>query len=99
MSNPGEPELRDWHFRQLKWTLQALAPGQVEALSAIGRQLATMSKDGVEFDPELWTDAGLRAREQWKQVRALAAAALEAFGWPVESPPLDPADRDTRFVP
>jgi hypothetical protein len=114
---PEETAQRDWRFRQLKWSLQALAaagsaqqelfpeqastaddlafafdhwltvvrdehgsdlsPAELDALSAIERKLAMMSKDGAEFDLELWTDGALRTSEHWAEVRALAQTALE----------------------
>jgi hypothetical protein len=112
---------RAWHFKQLKWSLQALARAgspqptlfpekppdpdelafgfdhwaglvrdaygadlpehQASALEAIARKLATMSRDGAEFDVELWTDAALSTTEHWAGVRQLASAALDEFGW------------------
>jgi len=61
-----------------------LSPSQRDALAAIAGKLATMSRDGAEFDLDLWTETALSASEHWAEVRRLAAAALEAFGWPVE---------------
>jgi hypothetical protein len=127
--------IREDHFRELRWSLQALAttdslqpalfpeqsmsadelaldfdnsssivreryapdlsPEQAGALSAIDRKLATMSRDGAEFDAELWTDAAVKTSEPWAEIRRLALAALEAFGWPVESPPEPLADQET----
>ena len=75
-----------------------LSGPQAEALAAIEQKLATMSRDGAEFDVELWTDAALTSSEHWADVRRLAAAALEAFGWPVESPSQNPGDRGTLSV-
>jgi hypothetical protein len=115
-----EHALRSWHFRQLRWSLQALAAAgsdqrtlfpdhvvtadelafdfdhwagvirsnyerdlsrpQAESLGAIDQKLATMSRDGVEFDLELWTEAALSTSEHWAGVRRLATSALEAFG-------------------
>jgi len=54
---------------------------QTEALDAIERKLATMSKDGDEFDVDVWTDAALSTSDDWADLRRLAAGALEAFGW------------------
>jgi hypothetical protein len=129
--------IREDHFRELRWSLQALATTdslqpalfpeqsmsadelaldfdnsssivreryepdlsreQAAALDAIDHKLTTMSRDGAEFDAELWTDAAVRTSEPWREIRRLAAAALEAFGWPVESPPppLDDERTDT----
>jgi len=56
-----------------------LSRTQVDALAAVSRRLATMSRDGAEFDPELWTDAAVRTSPHWRDVRALARAALDAF--------------------
>jgi hypothetical protein len=58
-----------------------LSAPQREALAAITLKLDTMSRDGAEFDLELWTDAALSASEHWADVRRLAAVALDAFGW------------------
>lgn len=121
---PEEHPLRAWHFKQLRWSLQALANAgssqrslfpdrpatadelafdfdhwgglirgqyqrelsrpQTEALAAIDRKIATISRDGAEFGLELWTDSALSASEHWAEVRGLAACALEAFGWTAE---------------
>jgi hypothetical protein len=112
---------RLWHFKRLRWSLQALqaagesqrplfpdgavsagdlaldfdhwsavirdhyaadlSGAQAESLAAIDRKLATMSRDGAEFDVELWTEAALTGSEHWADVRRLASSALEAFGW------------------
>jgi hypothetical protein len=71
---------------------------QIDSLEAIAQKLATMSRDGAEFDVDLWTEAALGTSEHWADVRRLASAALEAFGWPVESRPQNPGDRGTVFV-
>ena len=38
-------------------------------------------------DPSLWSDEGLRTREEWVAVRQLARAALTAMGYALEPPP------------
>ena len=60
---------------------------QRDALAAIERKLATLSRDGAEFDADLWTEAALRTSEHWADIRRLADAALEAFGWLHEQTP------------
>jgi hypothetical protein len=72
-----------------------LSGAQVDALAAIDRKLATISRDGNEFDADLWTDSALRSGEAWSEIRNLAAAALDAFGWPVDSPPGTTEDRES----
>jgi hypothetical protein len=62
-----------------------LSPSQADAIGAIDRKLAAMSRDGAEFDLELWTEGALRTSEAWAEVRRLARAALEALGWDVEA--------------
>jgi hypothetical protein len=52
---------------------------QIDALETLSARLATISRDGVEFDPDLWTDEALRTSVHWRDVRALAQAALDAF--------------------
>jgi hypothetical protein len=56
-----------------------LSPLQIESLTALEKKLSTMSRDGAEFDADLWTDAAVRTSEHWAEVRALAAAALDEF--------------------
>lgn len=75
-----------------------LSPAQVDALAAIDRKLSTMSRDGAEFDLDLWTDAAMRTNDQWAEVRVLAAGALEAFGWPLDPTPENADDRGTPLV-
>jgi len=72
-----------------------LSGTQADALAAIDRKLATMSRDGDEFDADLWTDAALRSGEHWVELRTLASAALEAFGWPIESSPQGPEEQES----
>jgi hypothetical protein len=61
-----------------------LSSAQLESLQAIDRKLSTMSRDGAEFDVELWTEAALSTSEHWMEIRSLAATALDAFEWPAE---------------
>ena len=56
-----------------------LSPSQIESLTALERKLSTMSRDGVEFDADMWTDEALRTSEHWAEVRGLAATAVDAF--------------------
>jgi hypothetical protein len=56
-----------------------LSPSQVETLTALEEKLSTMSRDGAEFDADIWTDEAVRTSERWAEVRVLAAAALDAF--------------------
>jgi hypothetical protein len=67
---------------------------QSDALAAIHAKFETMSSDDAEFDVELWTEAAVIGSEQWADIRALAASALEAFGWPGgEDLPRNPNDQ------
>jgi hypothetical protein len=61
----------------------------VVALEAIERQLATISRDAVDFDADVWTDEAMRESVQWAEVRRLADAALEALDRPGDDPPGD----------
>jgi len=56
-----------------------LSRAQDDALETLSARLATISRDGVEFDADLWTDEALRTSVHWRDVRALAQAALDAF--------------------
>jgi hypothetical protein len=61
-----------------------LSEAQAGMLTAIEEKLATIARDSNTFDTDLWTDEALRSSEHWADVRRLASAALEAFGWPIK---------------
>ncbi len=67
-----------------------LSAEQNVALDAIATKLALLSRDGAEFDVDLWTDAALATSEHWADVRQLAASALDTFQWGVDGPVEDP---------
>jgi hypothetical protein len=60
---------------------EALSDRQRDALAALDRKLLTISRDGAEFDADLWTDEALADSAHWSDVRQLAKAALSAFDW------------------
>lgn len=60
-----------------------LSRSQAEVLDRLKDQFATMSRDGAEFDADLWTDEAIRTSMHWREVRALAGAALAAFDLPL----------------
>jgi hypothetical protein len=56
-----------------------LSSTQLESLTALEKKLSTMSRDGAEFDADIWTDEAVRTSGDWAEVRTLAAAALQEF--------------------
>jgi hypothetical protein len=70
-----------------------LNDAQRTSLDGIGQVFARMSRDGSEFDAEVWTEAAVKTSEHWASVRRLTIDALHAFGWVAEDSPADPADR------
>jgi hypothetical protein len=60
-----------------------LSRSQAEVLDRLREQFATMSRDGAEFDTDLWTDEAIRTSGHWREVRALAGAALAALELPL----------------
>jgi len=60
-----------------------LSRDQAELLERLKDRFATMSRDGADFDADLWTDEAIRTSAHWRDVRALAAAALQAFDLPL----------------
>lgn len=56
-----------------------LSRAQLDALEALGARLATVSRDGAEFDADLWTDEAVSTSVHWRDVRGLAKAALDLF--------------------
>jgi hypothetical protein len=61
-----------------------LSEVQNAALTAIEEKLATIARDSNAFDTDLWEGEALRSSGHWADVRRLATAALEAFGWPIK---------------
>ena len=57
-----------------------LSPDQRQALAAINQRLSAMSDD----DPDVWSRAAVVQDERWDEIRRLACAALDAFGWAIE---------------
>ena len=60
-----------------------LTPAQLSSLRAIARSISDMTRAGAA----LWTEIAVRESSEWNFVRTLAAAALNSFGWPLETPP------------
>ena len=88
-------ELDHWATLVLETYRQDLTDPQVESLKALHHKLATMSRDGAEFDADLWTEAAMGSSAHWQEVRALAVAVRDAFGWSADStPPADLAAAD-----
>ena len=58
---------------------ERLSPSQLDSLTVLEQKLSTLSRDGVEFDADIWTDEAVRTSEHWAEIRDLAAAALEEF--------------------
>ena len=58
-----------------------LSPDQRQAIAAIDHRLSAMSDD----EPDVWSHAAVVEDERWDEIRRLACAALDAFGWPMES--------------
>lgn len=69
-----------------------LSDVQRASLEAIEQTLTRTSRDGSEFDADLWTEAALKTSEHWASVRRLAVSALHAFGWRAADSTIEPAD-------
>ena len=61
-----------------------ISPEMLEKIRVVNAKLGEMS--GLH-DEELWTDAALHTRAEWKEIRNLAKEALDAMGQKPESPP------------
>lgn len=64
-----------------------LSTDQMSRIESVDRSLSQLTR----MRPECWTEEAVRESEEWKLVRALAADALDSFGWRLETPP-SPAD-------
>lgn len=58
-----------------------LSASQSDALVILDQKLKTMTRDGEEFDVDLWSAAALSESAHWEDVRRHAHSALAAFGW------------------
>ena len=56
-----------------------LTPSQRESLDLLEQKLSTMSRDGAEFDADIWTEEAVRTSERWSEIRELATAAVQAL--------------------
>jgi hypothetical protein len=81
VATPNELALDFDHWASVIGTYHGheLSRERAESLRAISARLSMMSRDGAEFDPNLWTDEALRTSEHWEQIRQLASIALTEF--------------------
>ena len=56
-----------------------LSQDQRHALAAIDQRLSAMSDDD-----QVWSQSALAGDQRWDEIRRLAYAALDAFGWAIE---------------
>ena len=95
----GEELALEWdqHYRAVStdaWTAE-----QLSATRSLDAKLEAMSRCGPDYDEALWVDDSvLSCSPHWAEVRLLAAAVLDAFGWPSDPPPDDPTDRGSTYV-
>ena len=86
----------DQHFRAVatdSWTVP-----QVTLARSVDAKLEAMSHGGQDYQDTLWDDSALRCSSHWAELRLLAAAVLDAFGWPCSPPPGDSTDRGSTYV-
>ena len=62
-----------------------ISPEMLEKVHVVDAKLDEMSR---LHDQELWTDAALRTRAEWNEVRRLATEALQIMGYEPEPPPI-----------
>lgn len=60
-----------------------LSVEQISAITELNERLDRLTTNGEQH----WTDEAVRSSPEWHDVRILATAVLNAFGWPAESPP------------
>jgi hypothetical protein len=72
-----------WRLVAVSSFRSELTTSQLLCLDAIDTSLSELTALGSEH----WTDDAVRKSTEWQGIRALAAAALASFGWPVEEPP------------
>lgn len=84
---PSELPERFVHaHRHVVASLFTLTKFQADALDALYSKFNSFCGPS---NAEHWGDKALEASRHWEDVRQLARACLQTFGWPVEQPPLD----------
>lgn len=76
-------EFDHWREVVLDNYREELSTDQVQALTALDERLDWLTVHGRDS----WNDEAVRTSREWQSIRILAAAALRAFGWPLEIPP------------
>jgi len=72
-----------WREAALRNFRSELTTDQKSAIDSIDRTLLVLTHMG----PQHWTENAVRKSLEWQRLRTLAAAALDSFGWPLETPP------------
>jgi hypothetical protein len=72
-----------WRLVAVSTFRSELTASQLSCLDAIGGRLSELTHMGSQH----WSDDAVRESSEWQGIRALAAAALASFGWPLEAPP------------
>ena len=76
-------ELDQWSKIALHNYERDFSKEQLEALSALNKKLDWLTNEGEQN----WTEEAVRMSASWNEVRCLARAVLDSFGWPAETPP------------
>jgi hypothetical protein len=63
--------------------LSGLTTEQTHSLASLNQQLDAITGLGANK----WTDDAVHVAAEWQAIRGLAAQALKAFGWTIETPP------------
>ncbi len=72
-----------WHLVAVNNFRSELTADKLFMPDAISGSLPELARVGSKH----WTDDAVRKSTEWQAIRALAAAALSSFGWPIEVPP------------
>jgi hypothetical protein len=76
-------EFDNWQEISLHNYRKEFSVDQISAMSALDAKLDWLSNAGKEY----WSDEAVRTSPEWQNIRYLGTCVLDAFGWPVETPP------------
>jgi hypothetical protein len=65
----------------------SLSESQRVGLDTINDRFISLSRNGANYYPDFWTESALFNDANWVEVRRLAHAALDSFGWQLNHPP------------
>ena len=69
------------------WRVATLGNYRADLTSRQSDSLAAINAYATEPSNEVWDESALASHPFWQHIRRLAKESLDAFGWPLDTPP------------